>query len=242
MYNNEEKYIYFLCSKSIADKNLTDEQLKEVVEDIMKAGLVMDGNFTLNGRQDVAQVEEGYVESCAGGIKEVVENFRKANPQNDFITVLKIPKQYLALEQYTLENGQVGMDFPLPFFVKKQDNNGNMKIGITKSLVSGIYCDRLEGDFYENPNYNPAIDPSGLYYTEEQMQAILQIGGQDMYDFVKDRNQAPNGYTLREQERTEELWLEKMQDYAQVYTANPTNKPLPDIVFKSLEDIDQMSM
>ena len=232
MYNEKQEYVYFLCPKVIGDKDLTNEQLASGVKDILSAGLVIDEGLTLE--ESFVKVREGLVEESAGGIEEVIQKFLAVNEGVDWVTVVKIPKQYLGIDKYDLEEDQVGMDLPLPFCVKKKDDMGAVRIGITKSLVDGIYCNRFE-NYVKNTNFNPAIDPSGLFYTQEQLEAMKDIGNNEWYQFVSDRNNSDDAYSLREEERENSFWNQYMEEYRMIYPQNSTENPLPTIRFKELQ-------
>ena len=119
MYNENQEYVYFLCPKSVSEEKLNKEQLQARVTNILTAGLIVDDGLTLE--DSFVKVREGMVEECVGGVQEVIQKFLTVNPNVDWVTVVKIPKQYLGIEKIDLEEGQVGMDLPLPFFVKKKD-------------------------------------------------------------------------------------------------------------------------
>lgn len=235
MYNENQEYIYFLCPKSINEEDLTNEQLAARVKNIFTAGLIVDDGLTLE--DSFVKVREGMVEESEGGIEEVIQKFLAVNPNVDWVSVVKIPKQYLAIEKFELEEGQVGMDLPLPIFVKKKDESGAIRTGVTKSLIDGIYCNRFEG-YLQNTNYNPAIDPSGLFYTEEQLEAMKDIGNNEWYQFVSDRNNRDDSYSLREEEKNNDLWSQYVGEYMNIYPQNNTDNQMPTIRFREVSAND----
>jgi len=235
MYNENPEYIYFLCPKSVSEEKLNKEQLEARATNILTAGLIVDDGLTLE--DSFVKVREGMVEESAGGIEEVIQKFLAVNPNVDWVTVVKIPKQYLGVEKFDLEEGQVGMDLPLPFFVKKKDENGEVRTGVTKSLIDGIYCNRFE-EYLANTNYNPAIDPSGLFYTTEQLEAMKDIGNNEWYQFVSDRNNRSDSYSLRDEERNDNFWNAYIEDYKRIYPKNSTDNEMPVIKFKTNERED----
>ena len=231
MYNENEQYIYFLCPKSVSEEDLTNEQLAARVKNIFTAGLIVDDGLTLE--ESFVKVREGMVEECDGGIEEVIQKFLAVNPNVDWVSVVKVPKQYLAVEKFELEEGQVGMDLPLPICVKKKDESGAIRTGVTKSLIDGIYCNRFDG-YLQNTNYNPAIDPSGLFYTEEQLEAMKDIGNNEWYQFVSDRNNRDDSYTLREEEKGNNFWEQYIEEYLNIYPQNTTDNQMPTIRFREI--------
>ena len=235
MYNENPEYIYFLCPKSVSEEKLNKEQLEARATNILTAGLIVDDGLTLE--DSFVKVREGMVEESAGGIEEVIQKFLAVNPNVDWVTVVKIPKQYLGVEKFDLEEGQVGMDLPLPFFVKKKDENGEVRAGVTKSLIDGIYCNRFE-EYLANTNYNPAIDPSGLFYTTEQLEAMKDIGNNEWYQFVSDRNNRSDSYSLRDEERNDNFWNAYIEEYKRIYPQNSTDNEMPVIKFKTNERED----
>ena len=235
MYNENPEYIYFLCPKSVSEEKLNKEQLEARATNILTAGLIVDDGLTLE--DSFVKVREGMVEESAGGIEEVIQKFLAVNPNVDWVTVVKIPKQYLGVEKFDLEEGQVGMDLPLPFFVKKKDENGEVRTGVTKSLIDGIYCNRFE-EYLANTNYNPAIDPSGLFYTTEQLEAMKDIGNNEWYQFVSDRNNRADSYSLRDEERNDNFWNAYIEEYKRIYPQNSTDNEMPVIKFKTNERED----
>ena len=232
MYNENPEYIYFLCPKSVSEEKLNKEQLEARATNILTAGLIVDDGLTLE--DSFVKVREGMVEESAGGIEEVIQKFLAVNPNVDWVTVVKIPKQYLGVEKFDLEEGQVGMDLPLPFFVKKKDENGEVRTGVTKSLIDGIYCNRFE-EYLANTNYNPAIDPSGLFYTTEQLEAMKDIGNNEWYQFVSDRYNWSDSFSLRDVERNDDFWNTYIEDYKRIYPQNRTDNEMPVIKFKTTE-------
>lgn len=239
MYSSKQEYIFFLCPKSIGEENLTNEQLASRVENILTAGLIVDDGLTLE--DSFVKVREGMVEESAGGIQEVIQKFLAGNSSVDWITVVKVPKQYLGIDKFELEDGQFGMDLPMPFCIKKKDENGNIRTGITKSLIDGIYCNRFE-DYIVNSNYNPAIEPSGLFYTEEQLNAMRDIGNNEWYQFVSDRNNREDSYSLRDEERENDFWSQYMEEYRTIYPQNSTNNPIPNIKFRELVENNDVEL
>ena len=235
MYNENPEYIYFLCPKSVSEEKLNKEQLEARATNILTAGLIVDDGLTLE--DSFVKVREGMVEESAGGIEEVIQKFLAVNPNVDWVTVVKIPKQYLGVEKFDLEEGQVGMDLPLPFFVKKKDENGEVRTGVTKSLIDGIYCNRFE-EYLANTNYNPTIDPSGLFYTTEQLEAMKDIGNNEWYQFVSDRNNRADSYSLRDEERNDNFWNAYIEEYKRIYPQNSTDNEMPVIKFKTNERED----
>ena len=239
MYNTNQEYIYFLCPKSVNEEGLSNEQLASRVKNILDAGLIVDDGFTLE--DSFVKVREGMVEECAGGVEEVIQKFLAVNSSVDFVTVVKIPKQYLGIDKFDLEEGQVGMDLPLPFCVRKKDESGRIRTGITKSLIDGIYSNRFE-DYVVNTNYNPAIDPSGLFYTEEQLAAMKDIGNNEWFQFASDRNNMEDSYVLREEERANDFWNQYVEEYMAIYPQQSTNNPMPIIRFRELVESEEVEL
>lgn len=160
MNNNE--FSYFFHSTVVTNQSFIDE--------IFTNGLLnYRGNDMLSTMWPV-KVNDG---ELGTKLKEY------AGMKGNAVFVIKIPKYYLTPR---IVNGQM-QQIPLPIWkpLSLQGEHGDIS-QLSPELVYGVYLMENEA-FFNNPNYSPVYNPTGLQFDNAQIDYLLNNGAISMYNF-----------------------------------------------------------
>lgn len=148
----------YLCGASI--------EKEEDLADILNNGLI--SYYGTSIQFTMRQLTEDELKKYDLGT--LMKNYYPSKYNTVFL--IKIPKEYMPDNINSLQSNQ-----PIPVFKQEgsRDNYGRKIIRFTPHLIQGFYSQE-KNTFITNPNFSPIFDPSGLVYSNEQVNNFEALG------------------------------------------------------------------
>lgn len=162
----QKDFNYYLHKTKIIDSNM--------IEDIFNNGLTSWHGTSIHST--IFPVNNTEIERY--GLDNVMKNYLGNGEEYDSVFLFKIPKRYMT--DIIHRGGKI--DPPVPFLKQNDDAT----ISIISSVIQGVYCRDLNKSF-TNPNFSPVFDPTGLKYSDEQIQNLWSLDLIDWIKFAKSR-------------------------------------------------------
>lgn len=192
---------YYLHKTKIIDSNM--------IEDIFNNGLTSWYGTSIHST--IYPISNTEIEQY--GLDNVMKNYLGNEDEYDSVFLFKIPKRYMT---DTIHRGGK-IDPPVPFLKQNDDAT----ISIISSVIQGVYCRDLNKSF-TNPNFSPVFDPTGLKYSDEQIQNLWSLNLIDWIKFAKGR-QNSSYKELCAIDQKYHNWDKVIQFYNSIY--GETSKP-----------------
>lgn len=177
----------------------------ELLEDIFNNGLKSWYQTSLYSTMTPISNED--IENV--GLETLMKNYVKGEFKSVFL--IKIPKEYMS--QRLHRNGQI--DPPVP--VWKSNDDGTTTF--TPHLVQGVY-NKTTDLFITNPNFSLVFDPSGLKYSEEQINNLWSLNQLEWINFAKERENLTFNQ-LFQSDRNKETWNNIIHEYCEKFGVKP---------------------
>lgn len=159
-----------------------------------------------------------------GMLGNFMKNALRETDEN--VILLKIPKLYFP--QVLHRTGK--MDVPIPFLYEKELPNPSDQYQIDiypviiPCLIQGVYSKKY--GFVTNENYNPVFDPSGLKFSNEQLEPVRNMKYDDYIRYNKRNNDYSCDYLYQFDKETG-TWNDFTRYYSSKFNL-PVANPFPD--------------
>ena len=197
----QEDYIYYL------HKTSTDDPA--VIEDIFNNGLKSWYGYSMHST--LAPIDTETLQKV--GLEQVIMNYLGDSEDYNSVIVVKMPKDYMTAIVH--RDGKVNPPVP----VWKSNDDGTTSF--TPQLIQGIYCKRVNKSF-SNPNFSPVYDPTGLKYSDEQINYMWSGQLENWVSFAKSRTNL-DYQTLCRTDNQNQNWTRLIQHYSNKFGVNPIN-------------------
>jgi hypothetical protein len=159
-------FYYYLHKTKITDSNM--------IESIFSNGLT--SWYGTNIHSTIYPIDEKQIEE--NGLDSVMQNYLGDGDEYNSVFLFKIPKKYMTDRIH--RDGKI--DPPVPFLKQNEDET----LSIISPLIQGVYCRDINKSF-TNPNFSPVFDPTGLKYSDEQIQNLWGLNLSSWINFAKGR-------------------------------------------------------
>lgn len=157
-----------------------------------------------------------------GDLEEKIKSYSKSE-KFDAVFVIKIPKDYLPRKI----KGGVVASTPIPFFKKIREKNTSFNAVFTPHLIQGVYVKNSQS-FVTNLNFNPIFDPSGLQYSDEQLEFFKNNMGFSpnitQWGVYMGERRSYSFKALRDFDHKHHTFNRVMDDYSKIYGENSKDK------------------
>ena len=186
------EYIYLVHS--------TEFESGELIEDVFNSGLKSWYGYSIHSTME--EVDENVINN------RKLEEFMKSCVSGQYKTVflIKIPKDYMGLVLH--RDGHI--DPPIPFFKDEEDYTV-----FTPHLIQGCY-NKTTGLFVTNPNFSPIFDPTGLKFSDEQLNIFWSLNRFSTIKFAEGRKKLSSN-ELRKFDIENNTWKTIMKNYGMKY-------------------------
>lgn len=197
----QEDYIYLL--------HKTSEESPEFIEDIFNNGLKSSYDYSIHST--LAEIKETDLQQF--GLEQCIMNYLGDSEDYNSVVVVKIPKEYMLSAIH--RGGKINP--PVPFWKSNDDRTTSF----TPHLIQGIYCKRVSKSF-TNPNFSPVYDPTGLKYSDEQINNMWSYNLDNWITFANSRKNVDYG-TLCQIDKQKQNWDRVIKYYSDMYGIQPTS-------------------
>lgn len=195
-------FYYYLHKTKITDSSN--------IEDIFNNGLTSWYGTSIHST--IYPIDEKAI--VDNGLDSVMKNYLGDSEEYDSVFLFKIPKKYMTDRVH--RDGKI--DPPVPFLKQNDDKT----VSIISSLIQGVYCRDINKSF-TNPNFSPVFDPTGLKYSNEQINNLWGLNLSNWITFAKSRESASFS-ELTAIDINDYNWDRVIQFYSSIYGENIRNK------------------
>ena len=147
-------------------------------------------------------------------LEEIIKNYLGDSENYNSVVVIKIPKEYMADRLH--RTGQISTPIPL------WKDNGDGTMYFTPHLIQGIYCKNI-GKGITNTNFTPVCNPTGLKYSDEQINNMWALGQIEWVNYANKRKELTYSQLSRfDKER--KTWDNIVEDYSDKFGSKPINR------------------
>lgn len=200
-------FYYYLHKTKITDSAM--------IEDIFNNGLTSWYGTSIHST--IYPIDEKLI--MDNGLDSAIKNYLGEDSEYNSVFVFKIPKRYMTDRIH--RDGKV--DPPVPFIKQNEDET----VSIISSIIQGVYCRDIDRSF-TNPNFSPVFDPTGLKYSDEQINNLWGLNLNNWITFAKSReNKSFNELTSID--KSAHNWDRVIQFYSLIY--GEAIKPHQEVIF-----------
>lgn len=191
---NNTEYLYYMHG--------TNQKSNTEIHDYFKNGL-------LNYRGQHAHSTMYPVrQSDTNNLGKTIQKYAQEH-NFDIVFIIRIPKRYMFPQ---IQNGTI-MQYPMPIWkdTGNKDAYDREIYYLIPQLIHGVY--RKKDDSIKfNDNYCPIYDPSGLKYSDEQIEYLLTNSCIDWYNFAINRKNS-SYEQLRNYDLQNNIWKHAIEFY-----------------------------
>lgn len=162
-------FYYYLHKTKVDSSNM--------IEDIFNNGLTSWYGTSIHST--LAPIDEKDLEQF--GLDSMMKKYLGNDEEYNSVFLFKIPKKYMTDRIH--RDGKI--DPPVPFIKQNDDDT----VVLISSIIQGVYCRDINKS-YTNPNFSPVFNPTGLKYSDEQLQNLWGLNLNNWIQFAKSRENA----------------------------------------------------
>lgn len=201
----DDKYQYFIHGTNNSE-----------IEKFFNKGLISDrGNSIIS---TLYPIDEEEIQSI--GLREKEKRYTKYYGFS-YCYIIKIPKQYMGW----MIHRDNSIEPPIPIWIPTNNRSEIGKVSIlTPHLIAGVYSAERD-QIMPNPNYDPKYNPTGMQYSNEQIENMLLSQHSDYGKWMMIAR-ARNDFSFQElvdKDTKSNFWSEYLTHYQSVIdgTFNP---------------------